>query len=178
MSTSNKLKAVVDAWTKEVEQSLYRVENNLREAANFPKMHFRMVLLPRDMLRMLNWKVWCQRYHVPLDFIMTFVLKHYQLRRQRSADPAILVFGLSAKAVTSEVTRRRLQQEIARSFPTQDNRLVNIQPLAPIEEMPYDPDDPESMVQKYTEVMLARHRDPNYILSRKPDRRKRPYRHA
>jgi hypothetical protein len=68
-----------------------------------------------NQLRLLNWKVWCLRYGVTLDWIIQQVLFRYQhVRQARGATGSL---GIQINAITGERFRQYIEERAAKDYP-------------------------------------------------------------
>ncbi len=156
---NGKLSTIEREWAEEVERTLLLVEDRKRLRANLPPAKWERVFMPTpdQRLSLLNWKVWTLRYHVSLDFLLTFFLRIYADQRKISRDHRTLSLGLPVSMVTGPGARKRLEEEVARMYPNRENRLADRSPFfLPVKRLAYD--DLDQMTEKYGAVMLKRHK--------------------
>ena len=115
-------------------------------------------------MQLLNWKVWCQRYHISLEFLLTFILRNYRFQRKASP-PAFITLGIPVATITGVTCRKRLEEELIRLYPNGENyRAVRSRQPPPLE-IPWD--DPDQVAEAYNEEMLRWHRKALYTVKRR-----------
>ena len=161
-STEDELKAACREWATKVEQGIKVVEDRERLRKNLPPIRYTMSFMPAredQLLALLNWRVWSERYKVDLDFILTFVFKFYGNHRKPSRDPRILSFGFPLPLVTGAACRKRLEEEIARQYPNGENyEAAKARRFHPVRKLDYE--DVDGMNSRYDAVMRDRHKVP------------------
>ena len=89
---------------------------------------------PRDLLRYLNWRVWCLRWGVTLDWLLDRMLnsKHQGLRsyfeqnrkkatRRKGTDVSL---GLSSATLTGPAMERFLYEQLISEYPHGENVML------------------------------------------------------
>jgi hypothetical protein len=155
MNAKNALLRETHEWATEVEQAL-RIYDDEARAADGQPWQRKMVSLPvkeKDLIRLLNWKVWTLRYGVCLQFIVDFVLKRHN--RDRILVPGVSTLGMTAARLTSPAIREELEAEIKRVYPNGENRLALAQ--AQPEPLPAFGEG-DDFTARYGAIMLERQR--------------------
>jgi len=168
------VRRVVREWFQRIEEALPVAENNHRQENRMPRIEFTRVFTPGRChgLRLLNWKVWCQRYSIDLELLLRILIRIYSFRRKPSRDPSVCTLGIPVAVVTGVTCRQRIEDELRKIFPNGENRQDrrdSVQ-LPVIKSIPYD--NFSEMILRYGAEMKHRHQE----LGREPQQQRRNYR--
>jgi len=103
-----------DAWAVVIEEAFARYER-------VPNLKLR--LSPENKFLLLNWKVWCLRYHVSPDFVLTTILDYYNKIRRRHAQ--FITMGLAMNSITGERAQEIIEAAVAVEFPNRENEALH-----------------------------------------------------
>jgi hypothetical protein len=162
--TNADLQEDLNAWDEVIRQAFLRFENRLRQERQlrpFPDtVTIHVPSGPRSTLQLLNWKIWCTRYSVSVDFIMETLLFCYARCRRLSKKENEIQLGLASGLLTGSRARQLVEEAVARAYPNGENYKVAHQPKIPLPVDNWDYDSPEDFTVQYAATMDQRQRNP------------------
>jgi hypothetical protein len=145
-------------WAEEVAATLPNVENNLLRSKNLPTVQWErrsLSIQTPQLMAIYNWKVWCSRYHVNLETLLTIIFSAYQYCR-RNIKPPCLSFGVSTALITGVACRQRVEEEIFKMYPNGENYTADLT-VQPVMSLNYE--NLDDMVDQYNQLMHQHHVD-------------------
>ena len=156
--------AALIEWTERVREALLAVNKESWQRKGMVQPKYEQVFLPRH-FGLLTWKVWCQRYNVSPEFLLTFILRWYEHCRRPSRNPKVLALGLPTALITGSSARLALEDHIKCLYPAGENlrdaaqqlrqRILDVGTLGRVS---YST-DAGTMAQNYQKAILARRRE-------------------
>src|SRR6185503_19950220 len=107
MSPRSHLEYVLNKWQSKVETIL----------SNYHKSNVRLRLKPDDRLRLLNLKVWCERYKVSPDWLVRFLVNYWRRRSPVKGS----IFSTRLSTFCGNVSRQAVELEMQRLYPNGEN---------------------------------------------------------
>ena len=159
LSTSERIANEIESWYRSVEKALVVADRRVKERENLFVPYYPKVLLPssrRDLIRMLNWKVWCMRYHINLETLLTILLQ-WQQKNRAGTNRKELTLGISVAVLTSVGARQVVEEAVTRMYPSGENQEADLSPASP-PPLSFDYDSLDEMNQEYSKAMLQRHK--------------------
>jgi hypothetical protein len=148
------LESEIRSWKARLERALLKVEERERQE---PLPRSARAWLPGDGFRLLNLKVWCERYRVPPEFVLEAVLARFSRSRRKDEKSGHVALGLPASMASGISARCAVEEAVVKAFPCGENRkAVEAASTRPAAKISYD--DPEGMVRAYSSAMEKRQR--------------------
>ena len=156
--------AALIEWTERVREALLAVNKESWQRKGMVQPKYEQVFFPGH-FGLLTWKVWCQRYNVSPEFLLTFILRWYEHCRRPSRNPKVLALGLPTALITGSSARLALEDHIKRLYPAGENlrdaaqqlrqRILDVGTPGRVS---YST-DAGTMAQNYQKAILARRRE-------------------
>jgi hypothetical protein len=156
--TNGDIRKAVEQITEQVTAALLRVEESHAAHEDNPTAGKRVYVSPS--IHFLNWHVWSLRYHVPLEFIIDFLLFE-KFRLQRQVKPFTISLGLGIEAITGPAACQAVENHVMLTYPNGENILAyrqsilcRMMPPEPTPQIDYS--GPDDMCRIYTKTMEQR----------------------
>jgi len=144
------------SWRAVMNITLLQVTNSHRAAEGKPLLPGNYPVEVGFAPQLLNWKVWCGRYHVDCAFILDFLLFKHLAFVRRVGDKR-LTLGLSTLSLTGGAARQALNNHIVETYPNGENKHADQQALvrriAPHDVVEVDYGSPDQMMSAYGVAM-------------------------
>ena len=164
--SNDTLDAMLQRWKTELECALLHAENNARAERHLPALPTTTkVWIPSTrcaLLALINLRVWCVRYAVPLDFILRTLLYRYRTIRTTQRTTTDVHLGIPTAVLCGQRSRNAVEEAVLRTFPADENhRACRQVPPPPPPTLQFDTNghDPiQAMLHEYTRIMSRRQR--------------------
>jgi hypothetical protein len=142
---------------------LTQIRKTLAEIYKVPERQVFLTTKPLEQFRLLNWRVWCLRYSIPLAFLIRTLLKAFSYL-SRSLRKGHYGLGIPVGTLTGELAQKRLEEAIVKTFPDGENLAMRRSHLQ-IKMLEYGPtvklvndSTRNEMISSYLEKIRSRRR--------------------
>ena len=175
--TKTDIERITDTFLRQVKADLIRYANHLpyvQHEKPIPAEQFKIILPVTNKQRflLLNWRVWCMRYHITPFFIMEALFKRFSNQRSRniSTDPYTISLGVPLAILTGVTARQYLEEEVLRRYPNGENvKMAKQRQIIPLVALDYNDNN---MAQVYRRAIAERRE----ALEQQEKQIRRPYR--
>ena len=150
------------AWRIKVERALIAYENDQKYKHSLPPLpptvQAVVVVKPSDLIKLLNWRVWCMRYVIGPRFIIETLLGYHHRHRRPSFNPSIVTFGVRLATLTGVPARHHVEEAVLQRYPNGENVYMARHPQPPpIHILRYQNDS--DMIRQYRAAIANRHHE-------------------